>query len=78
MTTTMNTLVKGIEVDHINEVIRMTKSFSKLAQNPKTPEFALFIETKRACTGYTVEVKTIETNENKESYKDLSIEKMLV
>ena len=44
MTTTMNTNIKGIEVDHINGVIVVTKSFLKAAKNPSTAEFALLIK----------------------------------
>lgn len=75
--TTMNLVVKGIEVDHINGVIRVTKNFLKAAKNPSTPEFALLISTRKECPTYAIVEKTIEKNESKESYGGLSIEKML-
>lgn len=75
--TTMNLVVKGIEVDHINGVIRVTKNFLKAAKNPNTPEFALLISTRKECPTYAIVEKTIEKNESKESYGGLSIEKML-
>lgn len=75
--TTKNLVVKGIEVDHINGVIVVTKSFLKAAKNPSTPEFALLISTRKECPTYAIVEKTIDKNENKESYNGLSIEKML-
>ena len=77
MTTTMNTNIKGIEVDHIKGEIVVTKNFLKAAKNPNTPEFALLIKTRKECPTYAIVEKTIEKNESKESYNGLSIEKML-
>lgn len=75
--TTMNTNIKGIEVDHINGAIVVTKNFLKAAKNPSTPEFTLLISTRKECPTYVIVEKTIEKNESKESYGGLSIEKML-
>ena len=77
MTTTTNNTVKGIEVDHINGAIVVTKNFLKLAKNPSTSEFERLIYTRKECPTYGIVVRTIDKNENKESYEGLSIEKML-
>lgn len=75
--TTMNTVVKGIEVDHINGVIVVTKAFLKLAKNPSTEEFAILINIRKECPTYIIVERKIDTNDSKESYGGLSIEKML-
>ena len=75
--TTMNTVVKGIEVDHISGAIVVTKAFLKLAKNPSTDEFTLLINTRKECPTYTIVERKIDTNDSKESYGGLSIEKML-
>lgn len=75
--TRKNTEVKGIEVNHINGEILVTKSFLKLAKNPSTAEFELLIKTRKECPEYKIVVRTIKPNSNKEAYEGLSIEKML-
>ena len=62
MTTTMNNTVKGIEVDHINGAIVVTKNFLKLAKNPSTSEFERLIYTRKECPTYGIVVRTIDKN----------------
>lgn len=58
------------------EEIIITKKFGKAASQIGTPEFKIMKELRKEFTGFSIVYKTIEKNENKKSYKGLTIEQM--
>lgn len=72
----MNNNTRGIEVNHINETITMTKKFYKAACTLGSDEYEMFMKAKKECLGYSIEVKEIEKKVGKVSYAGLTIYKM--
>lgn len=67
---------KNIIVDSSLKLIKISKDFSKKAENAESPEYRLFQTIKSEHPDYTVSLGVIKKKENKESYKGLTYEYM--
>lgn len=66
----------GYKVDFAAKVITITKRFGKAAGVLGTPEFEVMQQLRKEYVDYKVQYKTIERNENKQTYKHLTIDEM--
>lgn len=66
----------GYKVDFAAKVITITKRFGNAAGVLGTPEFEVMQQLRKEYADYKVQYKTIERNENKQTYKHLTIDEM--
>lgn len=66
----------GYKVDFAAKVLTITKRFGKAAGVLGTPEFEVMQQLRKEYVDYKVQYKTIERNENKQTYKHLTIDEM--
>lgn len=66
----------GYKVDFVAKVITITKRFGNVAGVLGTPEFEVMQQLRKEYADYKVQYKTIERNENKQTYKHLTIDEM--
>lgn len=66
----------GYKVDFVAKVITITKRFGNVAGVLETPEFEVMQQLRKEYADYKVQYKTIERNENKQTYKHLTIDEM--
>ena len=66
----------GYKVDFAAKVITITKRFGNSAGVLGTPEFEIMQQLRKEYADYKFQYKTIERNENKETYKHLTIDEM--
>ena len=65
--------MKGfLRMDYEKERIMMSRDFAKAAQSPDTAEYRELQKVKENFPNYTLEVRSIKTNSEKESYKGLT------
>ena len=61
-----------IKIDFINNTIIMTREFAKLASDVRSQEYAMLQKARSNNPEYSVKVRTIKKNPNKETYKGLT------
>ena len=65
-----------LKVNHENKAIVMDRTFAKLAENTRSDEYAHLQQVRRDYPDYTVSIRTIKRNSEKETYKGLTYEYM--
>ena len=68
--------MRDIKVDFINNEIIMTRKFAAQASDPRSAEYALLQETRKAYPNFAVRKHTIKKKSNKECYKGLTYDYM--
>ena len=63
-------------INFATETITITKKFGKAASNFDTPEFRTMQLLREQYKGFKFQYKAIKKNENKNSYKGLTIDEM--
>ena len=64
------------EINHIDEIIILTKKFRKEASVMGTPAYKELMKIKREHPTYKLEERVIAKSESKETYSDLTIQEM--
>ena len=64
------------EINHIDEIIILTKKFRKEASVMATPAYKELMKIKREHPTYKLEERVIAKSESKETYSDLTIQEM--
>lgn len=64
------------EINHIDEIIILTKKFRKEASVMGTPAYKELMKIKRQHPTYKLEERVIAKSEGKETYSDLTIDEM--
>ncbi len=64
------------EINHIDEIIILTKKFRKEASVMGTPAYKELMKIKREHPTYKLEERVIAKSEGKETYSDLTIDEM--
>ena len=64
------------EINHIDEIIILTKKFRKAASTMGTPEYKELMKIKREHPTYKLEERVIAKSKSKETYSDLTIDEM--
>ncbi len=65
-----------IRVNHEDNTITITRKLANLASNPFSKEAKLLDKVRAKNVGYTIVVRTIKTNPDKDSYKGLTYDYM--
>jgi hypothetical protein len=65
-----------LKIDHKEKTLIMDRTFAKNAENTKSEEYAHLQAVRKDYPDYTVTLKTIKKNPNKESYKGLTYDYM--
>lgn len=65
-----------LKVNHENKTLIMDRTFAKFAEDTKSNEYAHLQQVRRDYPDYTVEVRKIKRNSQKETYKGLNYEYM--
>ena len=66
----------AIRVNHEDNTIPITRKLANLASNPFSKEAKLLDKVRAKNVGYTIVVRTIKTNPDKDSYKGLTYDYM--
>lgn len=66
----------AINVDFLNNRIVMTRTFAKLASDVRSAEYEMLQKARRDYPTFSVEVRTIKRNPNKETYAGLTYKYM--
>jgi len=69
-------MTNAIRVDHINENIFISESFSKAAMNPTSREYKDLKEVMTTHPNYKICKRSIKKNENKKTYSGLTYDYM--
>lgn len=65
-----------LKINHENKTIVMDRTFAKFAENTRSEEYAHLQQVRRDYPDYTVTIRTIKRNSEKETYKGLTYEYM--
>ena len=65
-----------LKINHENKTIVMDRTFAKFAENTRSDEYAHLQQVRRDYPDYTVSLRTIKRNSEKETYKGLTYEYM--
>jgi hypothetical protein len=65
-----------LKIDHTHGLLIMDRTFAKNAENTRSEEYAHLQAVRKDYPDYTVTLKTIKKNPNKESYKGLTYDYM--
>lgn len=65
-----------LKIDHKNRTLVMDRTFSKLAENTRSNEYAHLQQVRRDYPDYTVSTRQIKKNPKKETYAGLTYEYM--
>lgn len=65
-----------LKINHENKAIVMDRTFAKFAENTRSEEYAHLQQVRRDYPDYTVTIRTIKRNPEKETYKGLTYEYM--
>ena len=65
-----------LKIKHNEKVIVMDRTFAKFAENTRSDEYAHLQQVRRDYPDYTVSIRTIKHNSEKETYKGLTYEFM--
>lgn len=65
-----------LKINHENKTIVMDRTFAKFAENTRSDEYAHLQQVRRDYPDYTVSLRTIKRNPEKETYKGLTYEYM--
>jgi hypothetical protein len=65
-----------LKIDHKEKTLIMDRTFAKNAENTRSEEYAHLQAVRKDYPDYTVTLKTIKKNPNKESYKGLTYDYM--
>lgn len=65
-----------LKINHENKTIVMDRTFAKFAENTSSDEYAHLQQVRRDYPDYTVSLRTIKRNSEKETYKGLTYEYM--
>ncbi len=67
----------AIKIDFINNRILMTRAFAKLASDVRSKEYEMLQKARCDYPNYTVEIRTIKRNPDKETYAGLTYNYMM-
>ena len=65
-----------LKINHEERKIIMDRTFAKFAENTRSEEYAHLQQVRRDYPDYTVTIRTIKRNSEKETYKGLTYEYM--
>ena len=65
-----------LKINHENKAIVMDRTFAKFAENTRSEEYSHLQQVRRDYPDYTVTIRTIKRNPEKETYKGLTYEYM--
>ena len=68
--------MRDIKIDFVKNEIIMTRKFAAQASDPRSAEYALLQETRKAYPNFAVRKHTIKKNSSKECYKGLTYDYM--